>query len=40
MVKQGFKNNPVIGMSAAAGSGVKLLHQAGDKEERDADLFE
>lgn len=25
MVKQDFKNNPVIGMSAAAGSSVKLL---------------
>lgn len=25
MVKQDFKNNPVIGMLAAAGSSVKLL---------------
>lgn len=40
MVKQGFKNNPVIGMSAAAGSSAKLLHQARDRVERDVDLLE
>lgn len=40
MVKQGFKNNPVIGMSAAAGSSAKPLHQARNRAERDVDLLE
>lgn len=32
MVKQDFKNNPVIGMSAEAGSSAELLHKAKDTE--------
>lgn len=40
MVKQGFKNNSVIGMSAAAGSNEKLLRQARVRVERDVDLLE
>lgn len=39
MVKQGFKNKPVIGMSAA-GSSVELRHQAIDRVEGDVDLLE
>ena len=32
MVKQDFKNNPVIGMSAQAGNSVELLHKARNTE--------
>ncbi len=36
MVKQGFKNKSVIGMSAAAaGCRAKLLHQAINRAERE-----
>lgn len=38
MVKQDLKNNPVIGMSAAAGSSANLLRQA--RTERDMGLLE
>lgn len=39
MVKQDFKNNPVIGMLAAAGSSAKFLRQARDRVERTVDML-